>query len=70
MTLPHKLSLTLLNSILILGCVAVMAFVTWATWGDASFAWYVRMTGLGFLWLITGLTVWAFWIAIKATWRE
>ena len=70
MTLPGKLFLTLLNSLLILSCIAVMAFVTWATWGDAEFALYARVTGLGFIWALTGLAVWAFWMAIKAIWEE
>ena len=70
MTLLRKLFLTLLNSLLILGCIAVMACATWVMWSDASFALYSKIAGIGFMWLITPLAIWAFWMDIKVIWRE
>ena len=68
--LLRKLFLTLLNAALILGCVAVVVLVECVIWGDVGSAWYVKAVGLGFIWLIAGLAIWAFWGDIKAIWRE
>ena len=70
MTPLRKLLFTLLNSLLILGCIAVMACAAWVMWGDASFALYSKIAGIGFMWGISGLAIWAFWGDIKAIWRE
>jgi len=69
MTPLHKLFLTLLNSLLILGCVTVMAFATYVIWSDISFALYSKIAGTGFMWLVTPLAIWAFWGDIKAIWK-
>ena len=70
MTPLHKLFLTLLNALLILGCVATVALVTYVVWSYPSFALYTRVVGIGSAWGMGAMAIWAFWMAIKAIWRE
>jgi len=70
MTLPRKLFLTLLNSTLVLACIATVVLVTYVVWSYPSFALYTRVVGIGSAWGMGAMAIWAFWMAIKAIWRE
>ena len=65
----RKLSLTVLNSLLILTCLAIVTFATYTMWGGVGLALYTKIAGTGFVWLIAGLAVWVFGTDIKTIWE-